>query len=165
MRLELKGHCSANGDGCYTPTKTLPTLPTHWPRHLSSLLPWVDDERGLGRGADSEGTIKWTGTSLEGGACGFTYIDKAAVSVCWAVSHATVIAGASYASLSVLSSSSGLLGRIQLTWFCWSQMIDIVRVSSRITEEGVENDNNNELGQGVEVNHSSCTMYVSGVID
>jgi len=44
-------------------------------------------------------------------------------------------------------------------------MIDIVRVSSRITEEGVENDNNNELGQGVEVNHSSCTMYVSGVID
>ena len=48
---------------------------------------------------DSEGIIKWTGTSLEGGACGFTCIDKAAVSVCWATSsRATVIAGASHAS-------------------------------------------------------------------
>jgi len=28
----------------------------------------------------------------------------------------------------------------------------------------VENDNNDELGQGVEVNHSSCTMYVSGIM-
>jgi len=43
-------------------------------------------------------------------------------------------------------------------------MIDIVRVSSRIAEEGVGNDDN-ELGQGFEVNHSSCTMHVSGVID
>jgi len=31
-------------------------------------------------------------------------------------------------------------------------------------EEGVENDDNDELGQGVEVNHSSYTMYVSGVM-
>ena len=44
-------------------------------------------------------------------------------------------------------------------------MIGIVRVLSRIAEEGVENDDNDELGQGVEVNHSSCTMYVSRVID
>ena len=42
-------------------------------------------------------------------------------------------------------------------------MIDIVRVLSRIAEEGVENDDNDELG--VEVNHLNCTMYVSGVID
>jgi len=41
--------------------------------------PLVDDERGLGRGANSEGIIKGTGTSLEGG---FTSIDKAAVSAC-----------------------------------------------------------------------------------
>jgi len=32
-------------------------------------------------------------------------------------------------------------------------------------EEGVENDDNDELSRGVEINHSSCTMYVSGVID
>jgi len=44
-------------------------------------------------------------------------------------------------------------------------MIDIVRVLSQITKEGVENDDIGELGQGVEVNHSSCIMYVSGVID
>ena len=44
--------------------------------------PLVDDERGLGRGANSEGIIKGTSTSLEGGACGFTCIDKAAVSAC-----------------------------------------------------------------------------------
>jgi len=44
-------------------------------------------------------------------------------------------------------------------------MIDIMRVLSRTAEEGVENDDNDEWGQGVEVNHSSCTMYVSGVID
>jgi len=39
-----------------------------------------------------------------------------------------------------------------------------MRVLSQIAEEGVENDDNDELGQGVEVNHSSCTMHVSGVI-
>jgi len=39
-------------------------------------------ERGLGREANSEGIIEGTGTSLEGGACGFTSIDKAAVSAC-----------------------------------------------------------------------------------
>ena len=38
-------------------------------------------------------------------------------------------------------------------------MIDIVRVLSRTAEEGVDNDDNDEWGQGVEVNHSSCTMY------
>jgi len=41
--------------------------------------PLVDDERGSGRGENSEGIIKGTGTSLKGGAC---CIDKAAVSVC-----------------------------------------------------------------------------------
>jgi len=44
-------------------------------------------------------------------------------------------------------------------------MIDIVRIFSRITEEGLENDDNDELDQGIEVGHSSCTMYVSGIID
>ena len=34
---------------------------------------------------------------------------------------------------------------------------------SYLKVEGVENDDNNELG--VEVNHLSCTMHVSGVID
>ena len=33
------------------------------------------------------------------------------------------------------------------------------KVLSRIMEEGVEND---ELGQGIEVGHSSCTVYMSG---
>jgi len=28
--------------------------------------------------------------------------------------------------------------------------------------EGVENDANDELGQGIEVGHSNCTVYVSG---
>jgi len=43
-------------------------------------------------------------------------------------------------------------------------MIYIVRVSSRIAEEGVGNEGNDELGQGIEVGHSSCTMYVSVII-
>jgi len=29
-------------------------------------------------------------------------------------------------------------------------------------EEGVENDANDELGQGIEVGHSSCPVYMSG---
>ena len=85
--------------------------------------PLVDDEQGLGRGADNE-KIKGTGTSLEGGACGLICIDKATVSVCWAVfSCATEIACASYASLSALSFPGRLLLSIQLTvsWFCWNQ--------------------------------------------
>jgi len=40
-----------------------------------------------------------------------------------------------------------------------------MRSLSQIAEEGVDNDDNDELGQGVDLNHSSCTMYVSGVID
>jgi len=37
------------------------------------------------------------------------------------------------------------------------------RESFVVNNEGPENDDNDELG--VEVNHLSCTMYVSGVID
>jgi len=44
-------------------------------------------------------------------------------------------------------------------------MIDIVRVLSQITKEGVENDDIDELGQGVEVNHSSCTVELSMKMD
>jgi len=43
--------------------------------------------------------------------------------------------------------------------FVETKMIDIVRVLSRIAEEGVENDDNDELGQGVEVTlklHNVC---------
>jgi len=29
-------------------------------------------------------------------------------------------------------------------------------------EEGGENDADDDLGQGIEVNHSSCEVYVSG---
>ena len=36
------------------------------------------------------------------------------------------------------------------------------KVLSRLMEEGVENDANDELGQGIEVGHSSCTVYMSG---
>ena len=39
------------------------------------------DEQSLGRGGDSEGSIQGPGTSLECGACGFTCIDKAVISV------------------------------------------------------------------------------------
>ena len=54
-------------------------------------------------------------------------------------------------------------GDVQLSTI--AQRNDRHRVLSQITKEGVENDDIGELGQGVEVNHSSCTMYVSGVID
>jgi len=57
-------------------------------------------ERGLGREANSEVIIEGTGTSLEGGACGFTSIDEAAVSACCTVSScATVVAAASLSAL------------------------------------------------------------------
>jgi len=73
----------------------MPTDPSNPPDSLasSSLLntltvtpgvqkrPLVDDERDLRRGADSDGIVKGTGTSLQGRACRFTCIDKAAISV------------------------------------------------------------------------------------
>ena len=37
-------------------------------------------------------------------------------------------------------------------------MIGIVEGLSQIVEEGVENDDNDELGQGSEVGHSSCNV-------
>ena len=103
VRLELKEHCLDPSN----PPDWLTLSPSLSPRSLRGVQkrPLVDDERALRRGADSEGIIKGTGTSLEGRACGFTCIDKTAVSVCWAVSsRATVIAGASHASLSALGS-------------------------------------------------------------
>ena len=68
-----------------------------------------------------------------------------------------MIAGASHASLSALSSfrQTG----IQLLFLDFVEiMIDIVRVLSRIAEEGVENDDNDELGQGVDLNHSRAAQ-------
>ena len=76
-----------------------------------------------------------------------------------------MIAGASHASLSALSSFRQTGIQLLFLDFVEIKMIDIVRVLSRIAEEGVENDDNDELGQGVDLNHSSCTMHVSGVID
>jgi len=32
-------------------------------------------------------------------------------------------------------------------------------------EGGVENDDDDEMSQGIEVSHSICTAYVSGVVD
>jgi len=89
MRLELKGDCLANGDGCYTPTKTFLTLSSFLNTLTVTLGPReVCRSDPLVWGADSEEIIKWTGTSLEGGACGFTHIDKAAVSVLLSSLHA-----------------------------------------------------------------------------
>ena len=128
-RLELKERCLVDRDGCYTPTKTLPTFLTHWSRHLSwtpSLSLWVLEWcaeaafgwgwASFGRGADSEGTIKWTGTSLEGGACGFTYIDKAAVSVCWATSSHTSLSALSSFRRNTASSMNGFLILLKQRW-------------------------------------------------
>jgi len=68
-----------------------------------------------------------------------------------------VIAGASHASLSALSSFRQTGIQLLFLDFVETKMIDIVRILSQIAEEGVENDDNDELGQGVEVNHSNCT--------
>ena len=58
------------------------------------------DERSLGRGGDSEGSVQGPGTSLEYGACGFTCIDKAVISVSQAGSSRAEAIAASNASLS-----------------------------------------------------------------
>jgi len=49
--------------------------------------------------ADNEGIIEGTGTSPQGGACEFTWIDRAAVSVCWAGFSRAVTASLSYLDL------------------------------------------------------------------
>ena len=37
-------------------------------------------------------------------------------------------------------------------------------ILSRIAEEGVEDDDVDELGHGIEVSHSSCIVYLSEVV-
>jgi len=34
-----------------------------------------------------------------------------------------------------------------------------------VTDEGVEDDDVDELGEGIEVSHSSCIVYLSGVVN
>ena len=83
-----------------------------------SIGPLVDDERGLERGAGGEGFVKGMGTSPEGGACGLPASIGATVSACLAGSSATaVIAAASRASLSALSSFRRTTARYSMSRF------------------------------------------------
>ena len=73
-----------------------------------------------------------------------------------------MIAGASHVSLSALSSFKRTAGKYSINMILLKPN-DRHRESFVVNNEGPENDDNDELG--VEVNHLSCTMYVSGVID
>jgi len=70
-----------------------------------------------------------------------------------------------YVSLSALSPFSWTAARYSISCFLIllrPKWLTSWKVLLRVTEEGVENDDIDELGQGIEVGHSSCTVYVSG---
>jgi len=62
-------------------------------------------------------------------------------------------------SPSALSSFSRTATRNSIGRFLRPKWLTSWKILLRIIKEGVEND---ELGQGIEVGHSNCTVYVSG---